>query len=80
MATGRIVVTPMFVTHHKTPIPPVVTANHPPPPGKTQYGTQSSHIFRAWGKASNAPAPSMVFKLTSEVTGPQTDAGKAKEP
>ena len=37
-------------------------------------------MLRAWGKASNAPAPSMVFKITSEVTGPQTDAGKAKGP
>ena len=30
MATRRIVVIPMLVTHHKTPIPPMVTAKHPP--------------------------------------------------
>ena len=34
MATGKLMVTNMLVTHHRTPVHPAVTIKHPPPPGE----------------------------------------------
>ena len=48
MATGRIMVTTMSVTHYRTPVSPVVTTKHPAPPGEDPVqDTYLSHMFRA---------------------------------
>ena len=71
----------MLVTHHKTTVPPVVTAKHPPPLGKTQYGTQSYPICSGPGEKHQTHLHQVWYSnLLQRQQDPQTDAGKAKGP
>ena len=51
MATGRKLVTTMWVIQHKEPMEPVTTARHPIPPGEDPpKDTWLSHMFWPWRK------------------------------
>ena len=79
MATGRIVVTiiPMLVTHHRLPVPPVVTVKHPSPPGETHCNP----ICSGPGEKHNMQLHQVWHSnLLQRKQDPQTDAGKAKVP
>ena len=81
MATGGIVVTiiPILLTHHRTPVPPVVTVKHPPLQGKTQYGTHSNPICSGPGGKHQMHLHQVWHpNLLQRQQDPQSDAGKAK--
>ena len=72
MVTGRVVLTTItkLVPQHKEPAPPVTTVRKQTPLGEDPgWDTWSSHVFRAWGRASNTYAANMVYRPTSRETG-----------